>query len=94
MFFVVIGAVIGLIVCISVAWEFHSIAAMKGHDEVKYFLWTLFLGPIGMLMVIALPLSRDAVFEDEDDEWEDEDEEWEYEPKVSRNKTKQKSNKK
>lgn len=53
--FYVIGAVVGLIVGIAVASEFRRIAAMKGHDEAKYFWWTLLLGPVGMLMVVALP---------------------------------------
>ena len=53
--FYFIGAVVGIIVCASVASEFRRIATMKGHDEAKYFWWTFFLGPVGMLMVIALP---------------------------------------
>lgn len=51
----VVGAVVALIIGIAVASEFRHIAAMKGHDEAKYFWWTFFLGPVGMLMVIALP---------------------------------------
>lgn len=50
------GAAAGLILMwIFVAKEFRHIAAMKGHDKRRYFWWTFFLGPIGMMMVIALP---------------------------------------
>lgn len=37
------------------AVEFQSIAAMKGHNDKKYFWWSFLGGAIGMLMVIALP---------------------------------------
>ena len=52
---IVFGAILWLIVWICVAAEFRNIAAMKGHDESKYFWWTFLLGPVGMMMVIALP---------------------------------------
>lgn len=52
---IVIGAIILIIVWACVSAEFRRIAAMKGHNEAKYFWWTLFMGPVGMLMVIALP---------------------------------------
>lgn len=35
--------------------EFERIAAMKGFVDKKFFWWTFFLPPVGMLMVIALP---------------------------------------
>ena len=31
---------------------------MKGHTEKCYFWWTLFLGMVGMMMVVALPSNR------------------------------------
>ena len=52
---IIFGSILGIVVWILVAAEFQHIAALKGYDEVKYFLWTFFLGPIGMMMVIALP---------------------------------------
>lgn len=51
----VLGAVVGIIVWVFVAVEFSNIAELKGHDGSKYLWWTLFLGPVGMMMVIALP---------------------------------------
>ena len=50
------GLLIYLLICI--AKEFQHIAAMKGHPEKRWFWWTLFLGMIGMLMVVALPDNR------------------------------------
>lgn len=50
-----IGAIILIIVWGFVAAEFRRIAALKGHDEAKYFWWTFLLGPVGMMMVVALP---------------------------------------
>ena len=55
MVFIAIGAMAGFVIWVCVAYEFWHIAAMKGHNKVRYFLWTLLLGPVGMLMVIALP---------------------------------------
>lgn len=52
---IVIGGILGIIIWGFVAREFQSIAALKGHDEMKYFWWTFLLGPVGMMMVIALP---------------------------------------
>ncbi len=51
----VIGIALFLVLWCFVAKEFHRIAAMKGHNEARYFWWTFLLGPIGMMMVIALP---------------------------------------
>ena len=51
-----------------VAAEFRRIAAMKGYDEARYFWWTFLVGPVGMLMVVALPQEAkvpDAVKPDE-----------------------------
>lgn len=52
---IVLGSIAALVVWVFVALEFGKIAAMKGHDEAKYFWWTFFMGPVGMLMVVALP---------------------------------------
>ncbi len=35
--------------------EFKTIAEMKGHDGSRYFWWSFLLGPVGYLMVVALP---------------------------------------
>ena len=53
-----LGAVAVLVLWYFVAAEFRRIAAMKGHDEARYFWWTFFLGPVGMLMVVALPSEK------------------------------------
>lgn len=49
------GIVIAIIVDYIVAKRFSDIAEMKGHKGSTYFWFTLFLGIVGMLMVIALP---------------------------------------
>ncbi len=49
------GSVAVLVVWGFVAAEFRRIAAMKGHDQARYFWWTFLLGLVGILMVIALP---------------------------------------
>ena len=55
MVYYVIGLILGLIVLFFAAGEFQSIAEMKGHEGKKFFWWTFLTGPIGMLMVVALP---------------------------------------
>lgn len=52
---IILGAVVVITIMYFVAVEFRRIAAMKGHDEAKYFWWTFLLGVVGMLMVVALP---------------------------------------
>ena len=52
---IIMGAILVIVLMIFVAQAFQDIAEMKGHSERKYFWWTLFLGVIGMLMVVALP---------------------------------------
>ena len=51
----VLGALAYLVLWYFIAVEFRRIAAVKGHDEARYFWWTYLVGPIGMLMVVALP---------------------------------------
>lgn len=53
--FIILGAIAYLALWYFIGAEFRRIAAMKGHDEARYFWWTFLLGPVGMLMVIALP---------------------------------------
>lgn len=56
-------------VVIFISKEFEHIAVLKGHDGRRYFWWTFFLGPVGMLMVIALPtVSRPDRYEDDPDD--------------------------
>ncbi len=50
-----LGAIIVIVVAACAANEFSSIAEMKGFSGKKYFWWSFLLGPIGMLMVVALP---------------------------------------
>lgn len=52
---ILIISVLALILWFFVAQEFQRIAAMKGHNESRYFWWTFLVAPAGMLMVIALP---------------------------------------
>ncbi len=52
---IILGSIAAIVLWVFVALEFRKIAAMKGHDEAKYFWWTFFMGPVGMLMVVALP---------------------------------------
>jgi len=55
-FFIVIAIIVFLIVIwYKVAKKFESIAADKGYVKCHIWAWTFWLGPIGMLMVIAMP---------------------------------------
>ena len=65
---IVLGALAVLVLGYFIAAEFQKIAVMKGHTSMRYFWWTFLLGPIGMLMVIALPVvtpSAESVVSDE-----------------------------
>ena len=57
---ILLAAIAVLVLWYFVAAESRRIAAMKGHDESRYFWWTFLLGPIGMMMVIALPQEVEA----------------------------------
>lgn len=50
---------LGCVALIVLYWfigkEFERIAQKKGHYEKRYFWWSFLCGPIGYLMVIALP---------------------------------------
>ncbi len=53
---VIILVIIGLLVLgYFIGSEFQQIAEEKGFVGKAYFWWTVFLGPVGMFMVIALP---------------------------------------
>ena len=52
---IILGSIAVIVFWVFVALEFRKIAAMKGHNKAKYFWWTFLVGPVGMLMVIALP---------------------------------------
>ncbi len=65
---IVLGAIALIALWYFVAAEFRRIAAMKGHDEARYFWWTFLLGPVGMLMVVALPQEIKAPEEVKTDE--------------------------
>jgi len=56
------GIFLAIIIWYSVAQQFQRIAAMKGHNEIKYLWWSFFLGPAGWLMVVALPDRAQAVY--------------------------------
>lgn len=65
---IILGAIAVIVLWYFVAAEFRRIAAMKRHDEARYFWWTFLLGPVGMLMVIALPQEPKAPEEIKSDE--------------------------
>ena len=50
--------VVYIVIMVYAAKRFQKIAEMKGHRENCYFWWCFWTGPIGMMMVIALPDRR------------------------------------
>ncbi len=50
-----LGAIAYIALWYFIGLEFQRIALMKGHGEKRYFWWTFLVGPVGMLMVVALP---------------------------------------
>lgn len=52
---IILGAITVIILQYFIGKEFRRIASMKGHGEARFFWWTFLCGPIGMLMVTALP---------------------------------------
>ena len=65
---IVLGAILVIVLWYFVGKEFQRIAAMKGHEETRYFWWTFLMGPVGMMMVIALPQKAAAPEEVKPDE--------------------------
>lgn len=65
---IVLGAILVIVLWYFIGKEFQRIAAMKGHEEARYFWWTFLLGPVGMLMVVALPQKAAAPEEVKPDE--------------------------
>lgn len=63
-----LGAILVILLWYNVGKEFQRIAAMKGHEETRYFWWTFLMGPVGMMMVIALPQKAAAPEEVKPDE--------------------------
>lgn len=57
---IILGALAVIVLWYFVAAEFRRIAAMKGHNEARYFWWTFLFSLVGMLMVIALPQATKA----------------------------------
>lgn len=57
---IIASSIVFLIIWGFIAAEFRRIATMKGHPEARYFWWTFLTGPIGMLMVVALPQKVEA----------------------------------
>ena len=68
---IVLGAILVIVLWYFIGKEFQRIAVMKGHEEARYFWWTFLLGPVGMLMVIALPQKAAAPEEVKPDELPD-----------------------
>ena len=52
---IIISALAALVLSFFIGKEFERIAKMKGHNEKRYFWWSFLLGPVGYLMVVALP---------------------------------------
>ena len=52
---IVFGSIAYLVLWYFIADAFRNIAQMKGNNESRYFWWTFLMGPVGMMMVIALP---------------------------------------
>ena len=65
---IVLGAILVIVLWYFIGKEFQRIAAMKGHEETRYFWWTFLLGPVGMMMVVALPQKAAAPEEVKPDE--------------------------
>ncbi len=65
---VILGAIAVIVLCYFAAAEFRRIAVMKGHHEARYFWWTFLVGPVGMLMVVALPQKTEGPYAVEPDE--------------------------
>lgn len=65
---IVLGAILVIVLWYFIGKEFQRIAVMKGHEETRYFWWTFLMGPVGMMMVIALPQKAAAPEEVKPDE--------------------------
>lgn len=50
-----LALLVPLLIAIMVAAEFGGIARLKGYSKGKYFFYSFFLGPVGWMMVAALP---------------------------------------
>lgn len=57
---VFVASIIFLVVDYYVAKAFQEIAEMKGYSDSKYFWYCFWLGFVGYLMVIALPMDAAA----------------------------------
>lgn len=54
-FLYLLGVGLYILFLYAVAAAFRDIAQMKGHFDNKYFWWTFWAAPVGMMMVVALP---------------------------------------
>ena len=56
---IILTSILSLVIVLAINWfaakEFKKIASYKGYDDEKYFWWSFLAGPIGYLMVVALP---------------------------------------
>ena len=50
-----IASIVALIIMYLIAAEFYKIAEDKGYHEKKYLWLSFFFGPVGYLLVVALP---------------------------------------
>ena len=52
---ILVGAALLIYVWVLICKEFQNVAERKGFPQKKYFWITLFLGVIGMFLIMALP---------------------------------------
>lgn len=57
----VIIIVVYFVIWFLAASVFQEIAEMKGHQGKRFFWWCFWVGPVGMMMVIALPDRRSGI---------------------------------
>lgn len=52
---IILGALVVIVICAIVAWEFSNIAKKKGYYEKRWFWYSFLFTVCGYLMIIALP---------------------------------------
>ena len=52
---IILGALVVIVICAIIAWEFSNIAKKKGYYEKRWFWYSFLFTVCGYLMIIALP---------------------------------------
>ena len=63
-FFEAYGGVIllvGIFVHVFISEEFYRVSKLKGYKDIRYLIIPLLTGVVGYLLVMSLPLQKDAV---------------------------------